>query len=238
MRADDDGFVGNPKIICRTIGASEDDLKLLIAKRFILVFEDGVIVIKHWRMHNTLSRDRYKETNFLEDKALLRIKENKAYTLGDKGTPIDDTKLIESSKRQTDATKTQQRRNIDATKTQPDKIRIDKDSIEKKREDIPPAPAEKNKTYGEYSHVKLKDTDVEKLIAAYGEETTNKAITYLDEYIEMKGYKAKNHYLCIKKWVIDAVKEKESKTKATPNTKAQELSDFYNVASEWAESED
>lgn len=80
MRADDDGFVGNPKRIQSFIGASEDDLKLLIAKRFILVFENGVIVIKHWRMHNTLRKDRYTPTNYLDELHSLGIKENKAYT--------------------------------------------------------------------------------------------------------------------------------------------------------------
>ena len=109
LRADDDGFVGNPKRVATLIGASEDDLKLLIAKRFVILFENGVIVIKHWRMHNTLSADRYHETNFTDEKSMLRLKENKAYTLGD-GTAIDDTKLIESGKRQTkDLTKTEKK---------------------------------------------------------------------------------------------------------------------------------
>lgn len=80
MRADDDGFVGNPKRIQRLIGASEDDLKLLIAKRFLLVFEDGVIVIKHWRMHNTIRKDRYTQTAYIEELNQLKIKENKSYT--------------------------------------------------------------------------------------------------------------------------------------------------------------
>ena len=60
MNADDDGFVKNPKSIQRTVGCNDDDLKLLIAKRFILPFDTGVIVIKHWRMHNLLRKDRYK----------------------------------------------------------------------------------------------------------------------------------------------------------------------------------
>lgn len=80
MRADDDGFVNNPKRIQRTIGASEDDLKLLIAKRFLLVFENGVIVIKHWRMHNTLRKDRYSPTQYQEQLQELTIKENGSYT--------------------------------------------------------------------------------------------------------------------------------------------------------------
>lgn len=83
LRADDDGFVGNPKRITTNIGASLDDLKLLIAKRFVLAFEDGVIVIKHWRMHNAIKKDRYTETNYTEDLLQLDIKENGAYTFRD-----------------------------------------------------------------------------------------------------------------------------------------------------------
>lgn len=81
LRADDDGFISNPKRIQQYIGASEDDLKLLVLKSFVIAFDDGVIVIKHWRMHNTIRNDRYQPTNFQEDLALLGIKENKAYTL-------------------------------------------------------------------------------------------------------------------------------------------------------------
>ncbi len=80
MRADDDGFINNPKRIQRTIGASEDDLKLLIAKRFVIGFENGVIVIKHWRMHNTLRKDRYNPTQYQEEFAMLSIKDNNSYT--------------------------------------------------------------------------------------------------------------------------------------------------------------
>ena len=80
MRADDDGFVNNPKKIQRMIGASEDDLKLLVAKRFILAFETGVIVIKHWRMHNLLRKDRYNPTQYAEEMDTLMIKDNGSYT--------------------------------------------------------------------------------------------------------------------------------------------------------------
>jgi hypothetical protein len=80
MRADDDGFINNPKRIQRTIGASEDDLKLLIAKRFVIGFECGVIVIKHWRMHNTLRKDRYNPTQYQDELAMLEVKDNNAYT--------------------------------------------------------------------------------------------------------------------------------------------------------------
>ena len=80
MRADDDGFVGNPKKIIRMCGAGEDDMKVLIAKRFVLNFESVVVVIKHWKIHNYIQNDRYHETKYLEEKSGLITKENGAYT--------------------------------------------------------------------------------------------------------------------------------------------------------------
>lgn len=79
MSADDDGFV-NPKKIMRLVGASEDDLKILLAKRFLLSFESGVVVIKHWLIHNLIRSDRYKETRYLDEKSTLIVKENKSYS--------------------------------------------------------------------------------------------------------------------------------------------------------------
>lgn len=81
MRADDDGFVNNPKKIQRMVGAADDDLKLLALKRFIIPFETGVCVIKHWLIHNYIRSDRYKETVYQDEKSLLYTKDNKTYTL-------------------------------------------------------------------------------------------------------------------------------------------------------------
>lgn len=81
MFADDDGFVDSPKGIMRQCGASGDDLNVLIAKRFVILFESGVIVIKHWRINNYLRSDRYKETNYTEEMAMLEVKGNNAYTV-------------------------------------------------------------------------------------------------------------------------------------------------------------
>lgn len=81
MRADDDGFINNPKKIMRMIGASQNEFELLLAKNFIIGFESGVIVIKHWKMHNYIQSDRYKPTVYVEEKSLLALKNNKSYTL-------------------------------------------------------------------------------------------------------------------------------------------------------------
>ena len=115
MRADDDGFINNPKRIQRTIGASDDDLKLLIAKRFVICFENGVIVIKHWRMHNTLRKDRYNPTTYQDQLALLEVKGNNAYTEKDDGNQM--------------ATIGQPNSNQSATQYSIDKYSIDKISI-------------------------------------------------------------------------------------------------------------
>ena len=71
MEADDDGFNSSPKKIQRMIGASDDDFKLLMYKNFIIPFESGIVVIKHWKLHNYIQKDRYKETVYLEEKNML-----------------------------------------------------------------------------------------------------------------------------------------------------------------------
>lgn len=115
MRADDDGFINNPRKIQRVTGASDDDLRLLAAKNFIIPFESGVVVIKHWKIHNYIQKDRYKETVYQEEKALLNTKDNNAYTL--------DTKCIQGVSR------------LEAQ----DRIEIDKDSIVEERIEQPRA---------------------------------------------------------------------------------------------------
>ncbi len=80
MRADDEGFVGNPKKIQRMIGASDDDCRILVSKRFILTFKSGIIVIKHWKIHNYIQADRFKATTYVEEKATLTLDSKKAYT--------------------------------------------------------------------------------------------------------------------------------------------------------------
>lgn len=89
MRADDDGFVNNPKKVTRMINCGEDDFKLLIAKRFLLLFESGVVVIKHWLIHNTIRKDRKTPTNYQYEFSQLVEKENNSYT------KVDNTKVPE-----------------------------------------------------------------------------------------------------------------------------------------------
>lgn len=89
MRADDDGFINNPKTIMRIVGAKDDDIKLLVAKRFIIPFDSGVVVIKHWRIHNYIQKDRYTETKYIEEKNQLIINKKNGYSLKQIGL-LDD----------------------------------------------------------------------------------------------------------------------------------------------------
>lgn len=96
MRADDDGFVNSPKRIQRTIGASDDDMRILIGKAFIIPFDNGVVVIKHWRINNYIRNDRYTETVYTEQKAQLALKPDGGYTLkSDVGIPSDNQAVDE-----------------------------------------------------------------------------------------------------------------------------------------------
>jgi hypothetical protein len=119
MRADDDGFINNPKKIQRIIGSSDDDAKLLVLKKFIIPFESGVVVIKHWKIHNYIQKDRYKETLYKEEKALLSIKENKSYTLEENPPALPE--------------KTECIHDVYNTDTQD---RLGKDSLEENRERV------------------------------------------------------------------------------------------------------
>lgn len=121
MRADDEGFVNSPKRIQRLIGASEDDLKLLVAKSFVLLFESGVIVIKHWRINNYLRLDRTKPTQYQEERSLLTVKDNGAYTFG---VPSDNQLLAVGTPR--------------LDKNRLDKNRLDKSIGTKTKRFVPP----------------------------------------------------------------------------------------------------
>lgn len=79
LRADDDGFIGNPKTIMRMVGASEDDIKVLIAKKFLIPFETGILVIRHWKIHNYIQNDRYQPTQYVAEKEQLSTTENGEY---------------------------------------------------------------------------------------------------------------------------------------------------------------
>lgn len=98
LEADDEGFVNSPKRIQRTIGASDIDAQLLLTQKFIIGFESGVVVIKHWRIHNYIQNDRFKPTTYVNERSKLSVEENNGYKLDTNCTPsIGKVRLVEGS---------------------------------------------------------------------------------------------------------------------------------------------
>ena len=175
----------------RNVGCKDDDIKLLIAKKFLIPFDSGVVVIKHWRIHNYIQKDRFTPTKYQTEKAMLSLDENKSYTQCIQAVYSLDTQ-------------------VRIGKESIDKESIDKESKEKEKKDI-------NHKYGEYDHVLLTDAELERLIKDYGKPLIDKCITFLDEYIEEKAYKSKSHNLAIRRWVIEAVKKKNPNERMLPD---------------------
>lgn len=185
MRGDDDGFVNAPKNIVRMCGASEDDLKLLMMKKFVIGFESGIIVIKHWRMHNTLQTDRYRETVYKEEKAMLEINENKSYSL--KKSDMETNCLQ-------DGNRVYPQSSID--KNRQDKIRQEDDEHTHADESVSDSKKETKKAYGEFKSVRLTDDEYEKIKS----QDLLPYIDRLDAYIASQGKRYKSHYATILNW--------------------------------------
>lgn len=193
MRADDDGFINNPKKIQRMIGASDGDLRVLISKNFIIPFESGIVVIKHWKIHNYIRNDRYKETVYQEEKALLTMKDNKSYTFG-----------IPNGNQ----TETQVRLGKDRIVED----RIGKGSIVSEPDETKPSEPIRN-TCGEYENVLLSDDEYVSLIKEFPSDY-NDRIENLSSYMASSGKTYDNHYATIKFW---AAKDKEKKDQTAPS---------------------
>lgn len=188
--ADDDGFNNQVQMAMWKAHASKDDLKVLMAKNYIIRFENGIIVIKHWRLHNTLRKDRYTPTNYKEELSLLGIKENGAYTLGCQvvadGLPngclsIDKNSLVEES--------------------------IEEGSIE---EAAPPKTSRHK--YGMYENVLLSDEEYQKLTEEFPHDYTDR-IERLSEYIASTGKKYKSHLATIRLWARKDTTQQQTKRK-------------------------
>lgn len=225
MRADDDGFINNPKRIQRMIGAGDDDLKLLIAKSFLITFESGVVVIKHWKIHNYIQSDRYKPTVYTEEKALLSQKHNKAYTL--------DTECIH---------------NVSITDTQYSigKDRLVEDSIGKDRVDYELIARMYNDTCVSFPHLTTLSDARKKAIKArlnkYTIEDLQRAFELAEASDFLKGNNGRN-WSANFDWIIkdtniakilDGNYNNRASQHTNNNKVAQELDDFYNMASSWA----
>ena len=182
MRADDEGFINNPKSIMRNVGCKDDDVKLLIAKKFIIPFESGIVVIKHWKIHNYIQKDRFNETKYKDEKRQLDLDENKSYRLLENGMYTECIHDVSSLETQ---------------------VRLGKDRLGKVRLEIEDKPT-KHK-HGEYNNVLLTDEELDKLQAEYPD--CQERIDRLSGYIASTGKVYKSHYATIRQWAKRDIKQ-------------------------------
>ena len=173
MRADDDGFVNKPKSIMRVCGCKDDDIQILFAKKFVIPFESGIVVIKHWKIHNYIRKDTYTETKYKEEKALLETDENGSYR-------INYLEPVTIPSRTCDETLTQDRLGKD---------RLGKDSIEgeQKRTRFVPPTLEEVK---DYCSERKNNVDAERFFDYY---STN-------GWVQGKGKPIKDWKACVRTW--------------------------------------
>ena len=199
MRADDEGFINNPKKIQRMIGGSDDDLKLLIAKRFILPFDSGVVVIKHWKIHNYIQKDRFKETLYKEERSQLTVKKNGSYTEAE--NPMDTECIQDVSKMETQ---------VSIGKDSLDKVSLvegsvaDGDTATAADGDIVPTDG-----YDQLSRIDgplgqgvvyLSTRQIDSLVEKLGIDAFDRYVRRLSDFILEKKAHINNHYETILKW--------------------------------------
>ena len=179
MSADDDGFCNQVSICMFKAHASVQDLEALLEKRFIYQFENGVIVIKHWRMANALRKDRHQPTNFQEELAMLQIKDNGSYTWLPNGCQMVAERLPQDR----------------IGKDRIGKDRVGEDSVE----EIITAPIPT--TYGDHNLVNLSDAEYQGLLNTYGKDVTEDYIQRIDEYMYYNNKNYPSHYKTIIRWI-------------------------------------
>ena len=195
MSADDDGFCNQVAISMFKAHASIQDLQALLEKRYIYQFENGVIVIKHWRMANALRKDRYNPTIFQEELAQLDISKNGEYTWLPNGCQSVANRLPQDR----------------LGKDRLDKISIVEDIISDSDESEPPKPKKPVKhKHGEYNNVLLTDEELEKLQAEYPDWKDR--IERLSSYVASTGKSYKSHYATIRNWARNDKKKQPVNT--------------------------
>ena len=208
MNADDDGFNNKIRQAMFNAHADSNDYNLLVQQKFIIPFDNkGVIVIKHWRLHNYIKNDRYHQTEYVEEKARLVLKENGVYSENIGDVSILDTERIQSVS------------NMDT------EVRLGKDSIGKVSIGESKERTPKHK-YGEYKNVFLTDEELEKLKSEYSDY--EKKIDNLSNYIASTGKSYKSHYATIRNW---ARRDKENLKKGngmeTPDDEFSKVADYF-----------
>jgi len=194
VRADDDGFVSSPQKIIRMVGCSNDDMKLLTAKNYIIPFETGVCVVKDWKIHNTIQKDRYKRTIYQEEFLLLSTKENNEYILDPDriqvGSSLDPDRIPKL-----------------------DQVNLNQNNIKENK--VADKPVKKN--FRGFDNVFLTDDEYEEIAFSYGGVATYHIIKKLSNWKLAQNKTTHSDYGAIESWVVKAVKEEKAQLFVYPS---------------------
>ena len=211
MNADDDGFSNKIRQSMFNAHADQNDFQLLVDKRFIIPFESGVVVIKHWKMHNLIRNDRYHKTDYINEKATLVLKENGVYTNRIRNDNQVTTNCLPSD-------------NQMEPEVRLGKVSEGEDSLVKDRLD-----KDKRTRFARPSLEEVQDYINEKGYSVNAEQ-------FID-YYESNGWKVGKNSM--KDWKA-AVRTWEARNKNNPrptNKAAEDLDEFYQMATNWAQKE-
>jgi hypothetical protein len=215
MRADDDGFIDNVKKIKRMIGASDGDYEVLIEKGFLLKFETGVCVIRHWRIHNYIAKDRRTLTIYSVEKDLIHEDDNKIYQKGSVKCIQDVNSSYTECIQDADEQHTPCIQNVDLVKSRVVKSRLVKKSQSKREENIgfhSDSVLNNNslmQTVGSFKNLTIKTTELEDLIKTYSEAITYKFIDQISNKKENQNFKVSSVYKLAIKFIENAIRDGE-----------------------------
>ena len=215
MRADDEGFVNKPRAIMRTIGAREDDAKILVEKKFIIPFDSGVVVIKHWRIHNYIRGDRMTPTKYCEERSELDFDSNGAYTQ-------NDASCLPSDGQVTDICPTDGSERL--TQVRLGKVSIGKDSIDKESNNITNSYSDGGKSGANAPHKstsKFVKPTIQEIEAYCIERNNNVNAERFFDYYESNGWcvgksKMKDWKAAVRNWEKNGYNNSGNRTSSEP----------------------
>ena len=249
MNADDDGFVGNPKSIQRQIGASDDDMRLLIMKRFILAFDSGVVLIKHWNINNFIRKDRYKPTTYIKEKSLIVLCDNNSYGIttvnrdftlvNQRSTQysIDEYSKEKCSLVEESVDSELSRKISDKTAALYQPIRIEElcphesDLSPQERpaanKAVKSKSAEEKHCFGEFNNVYLTDKEYKELVAQFGSAKALAKINRLSRWLYSdSSHNKTDHYRTILVWHSEDEAKKSEKMREQRKNASYDIDEY------------
>lgn len=238
MNADDDGFVGNPKSTQRQCGASDDDMRVLILKQYIIAFDSGVVLMKHWNINNFIRKDRYKPTTHIKEKSLIVLCDDNSYgiTTVNTGFRLVNQRSTQYSIEEYSKEKCSLVEESVVSVSAHESNTLDTDALYQplRKEELCPheselptqerpaanksrksKPAEEKRCFGEFNNVFLSDKEYSELVAQFGAAKALAKINRLSRWLYSdSSHQKSDHYRTILVWHSEDEAKKSEKAES------------------------